>query len=123
MPSCCWSWVGVVVLVLTWSEFVCVRVVAEDPGCLCLTSDGGALDSYKFNGQLFYNDLEYPNDYGALIAQYAQSNNTEHYRIYLFCHLLYFSMFWSNIDYLVGTILTLLNLNNFVYHFCHFCGM
>ena len=96
MPSCCWSWVGVVVLVLTWSEFVCVRVVAEDPGCLCLTSDGGALDSYKFNGQLFYNDLEYPNDYGALIAQYAQSNNTEHYRIYLFCPLLYFSMFWTN---------------------------
>jgi hypothetical protein len=37
---------------------------AENAGCPCLTTDGGALDSYKFGGQLYYDTYAYPNDYG-----------------------------------------------------------
>ena len=43
---------------------VASTTLAEDASCPCLTTDNGALDSYKFNGQLYYNDHVYPNDYG-----------------------------------------------------------
>ena len=39
-------------------------VLGEDSSCPCLTSDNGALDLYKTGGQLFYNEIPYPNDYG-----------------------------------------------------------
>lgn len=53
-------------------------VVAEDAGCPCLSSDAGALDSYKTGGQLHYDQHPYPNDYGeplthSLIHSFNQS--------------------------------------------------
>jgi hypothetical protein len=39
---------------------------AEDASCPCLSADTGALDSYKLNGQLYYDEYAYPNDYGRL---------------------------------------------------------
>jgi hypothetical protein len=32
--------------------------------CPCLSTHNGALDSYKVDGQLYRDDIAYPNDYG-----------------------------------------------------------
>ena len=45
-------------------QLLLLPAVAEDASCPCLTTDSGQLDSYKIDGQLYYNAHEYPNDYG-----------------------------------------------------------